>query len=1764
MGQVVDGDHGDLVQLQVGFALIQNGDGLDHIGHVDVSCNLGIDQTLQCAGAADQVEAGAGEAEGDSGGSHTLTLSKQAGTVGQEGIVLIGGIKTIGLIDTNGACILRTVSLDFVNHSGPGVFGGEDTGGKVGLVVDDGSGDDIQLTPDNVAVFFVCLLGEPNRIEHTLNLIDDLGGLELNLAIDNAEIAVLCGEGFRTGILHNVAQIGTCGVLDEADQLSVVLFTHYVVCQNIHLNGLAIVDNDLVGGQNVFRCLTTHIPADAEADVGPGVVLFFCADDTSGLGAGLLEDVIAGSGFLVCILGRFGHGNTGLDCVGAGGGLNRVVCVDVIQVELCGNMGSCLDLLGVDGQVGVQVQADDNGITNVDTVLPGDNLAFTVDGVTLVVNQIEADGGGGAAPGNTGDGEDLLGVVAVDIHVLQNCFFVGVVDILGTITFHGAFQVGVEGQGNFLIGDVADGPDELLLAGGSFLGVGEVLGADGDIAIGIGGQDVHTCADDIGVGLKIVVDNSEGDGFDVLRNAGALAGQILAVNNGASGMQIIGLDGDGRRSLQCDGVTILVVDIILHLDGEILVDNIGDLGVGTGIADIMCQIDVELIQSSAVVSGEHLAAVGTGQVSQDRSQNRLTEGEVTEGTVCQVETNAGNGIHTGNLHNLFSSIERVALDPGDPVCVAHVAAGRNVVTVGGILPESPVAGKAVAVKVLSGGGDGVLSIEIKCVVVEITGASGLVVQLVVVVRSAVSHEQDIDLTTAVVVLGTIVFSFILGFQLGNGSSGFIEGVVIVGTALRLTGILAVNRHGVTSAVITGNGVGIDHILGSQGIGVAGEDRCSCVEVAGVVVAIGISVRVVAAEDNEGNGIGIFGFVFILTQQNVDKTVGSSLQVLPLGGFSRCGANVLFACLPCHGVGDIGNQDHVNTLDNGDTGHIQLNTGDTGAVELLGFVGSGLVDTDSTVVGVFGGFVHVGLRQLGEVNDDVDDNAADLFAVVFDVNDPVTAGAHIAGAEDQLGSGNDLLAAVLIDDDVLNVGVIGSNIKSGGDGAVAGQIGTDHSQILHLDGDIQCDGGCQFFAVNLGQGCGDDGGTLCSAGDGAAIHGCVVVAGGPGDLAVIQIHFPTVQGDGCVQKGAFAGLEVDRIPVNGEGDRRTQSGVGLPVQIYTGGISSSAPAAAGIAQIVIVTKDTGVVIVDVVCAVVTIGEGQGSAGGGQQGAAGTHVDITVAVFDSTAGGAAEDPGDVGVIGDGDLAVGDGDLGTGTGVGIVVGQSIAATAASAHDQIFLTSVDAVGIQGIHIGTHQVAVAGDRHVLGDDHVDFAHLLAIEHNRAVRVGAGLIDVVAADTQTGGIGGDAAALVGVLHGQGAEVGESALDEGELGGADEGTAGNIVILNGDGEGCSLVLVLNGDSLLAGLIGVIGDGEALGHGVGGAIAVGGDDLHTAEVRCLMYTSGDGGSFDSNAGQLHISDGDRDGHGDAIVGHSGITDSGQGCGDVGGTFAHSSDRTVVGNGCDTLVGGIPGDGVVGGGIASNSHSRNQNLSVLYLQFGRAGSHGEDNLGAHVATGQLIEVDIGLVSAASPSTIIVAQIIVTARTSIAVNPIRTIGLVADSQVAAIFIQGQRTITGIHIAAIVADGAAGGVAELPGDVGIVLDRDGIDIIIVAAGADDGHRSAVNRTVFVGQRRTGAGVAVGAGVDNQIILISGDTVGIQRVNLAANKITLNRVAGFRNRGNLIGGVVYGFSFTLCRKRVHGQQAEYHDEAQNQADYSFDSFHKITSLNSFK
>ena len=315
--------------------------------------------------------------------------------------------------------------------------------------------------------------------------------------------------------------------------------------------------------------------------------------------------------------------------------------------------------------------------------------------------------------------------------------------------------------------------------------------------------------------------------------------------------------------------------------------------------------------------------------------------------------------------------------------------------------------------------------------------------------------------------------------------------------------------------------------------------------------MGVIVAIDTCKGQQGEGIingGGVVITIVLHQFGNKFHSGSLCDVQTLVGV-RFGVIIFIVqsyIVPSHGVGDIHDQNDVNSRLGRDTGHIQLNAGDTALLEFVVCIVGILVDTHSTVSGIFG--ISYGIFVIGvvDLNDHIEGAvdgtvsalqgaavAAGVLQIVTLNNQAVADGQSTHGI---IGVGNQNF----------NTGEVGCNTHLGVDG-LGGHNGIN-SGIDGLAGhgnvNMQDNVLAQSSAIDCGKSGGDGSGTIRHTGDNTVGDGSNTgVRGRIGDgIGTIQGNFG-IQIDSTSRSGGSTG------GINGEGDSLAVTGVFLLEQVY---------------------------------------------------------------------------------------------------------------------------------------------------------------------------------------------------------------------------------------------------------------------------------------------------------------------------------------------------------------------------------------------------------------------------------------------------------------------------------------------------------------------------------------------------------------------------------------------------------------------------------------
>ena len=452
------------------------------------------------------------------------------------------------------------------------------------------------------SIFHHLLLINRHDRELTISGVIGLRAVSCRISHGKVKVLIVTGKAFDLAgdiVLRRLGTVGLAGLILRG-----------LVCQNIDQNRLTIVNDHTIG-----RDLKIEVHRVRRNQHRKGHM---------GLNAVRSPADLNGSSCQASVFLRV-HDVQFTPVVLTTGGSDRIGGPIVIQ-----HVSQRHNIFCVHGRVGliavscIQMKFLIIGAGHDDTVGEGDDLALTVDRLTGLVDQIELVGSGSTLPDGLGNGIGLGGVEPVDVDVVQLGVLVGGTDTGGLGTFQRILQIDVVVQGHLGLGDVADVPVELLIVLlGRFVpdsGISEMVGIDGNgilIRISHAIQDIFgpgTADDHIGVGLGSV--GIECDPFQKLvlvsisllskdrRKQNAvlilLAHTDQSLINGVVRMclvvvldlllspQLIAAHLNGRDHSVLEQVTVLAVAAGLssHLQGELLVDDVGDIGLGTGVTDL--------------------------------------------------------------------------------------------------------------------------------------------------------------------------------------------------------------------------------------------------------------------------------------------------------------------------------------------------------------------------------------------------------------------------------------------------------------------------------------------------------------------------------------------------------------------------------------------------------------------------------------------------------------------------------------------------------------------------------------------------------------------------------------------------------------------------------------------------------------------------------------------------------------------------------------------------------------------------------------------------------------------------------------------------------------------------------------------------------------------------------------------------------------------------------------------------------------------------
>ena len=651
-----------------------------------------------------------------------------------------------------------------------------------------------------------------------------------------------------------------------------------------------------------------------------------------------------------------------------------------------------------------------------------------VDILAGVVDQIEAHGDGGLAPGQFGNGEDAVGVSAAHADKVQIGRLVGGIDVgLGAVfsaAVEGTLQIDIIAQGNLVIGDGADVPVELLHTVGG-LGIGEIDARDGD-GISVGIEDILTVEQIAGGGghaVGGVEGNSLDDGEDGLTVGVGLAGANMGLGNllavdglvdVVAGIQLIGLHGDLVGDA-AELVGIVHFGLGAGVEGEIAADGVHHIGAGAGVGKAVCHLAEGDVQGIGVVGHGHIEVFG---VADQTAQNILHHIHIpavsAETAVGQVEADGIEAVHLSG-----QSLGQVVVlqDPLSPA----------VVDIGGRTGDGLIDGIGVIPGVIVG--------------VVLLGSD----LAVIVGGSAVGHKDHIQLAAGGVVV------VVLALDACHGLGGLTKGIVIVGVAaVDACGddvtlfVSDLQTIGDAAALLAGGVIGL---LEAGELGVVKGGLCGIIVghacengVDGVDIAGGTAF--LTGEGDEGEGV-----VLVAIEQDIGKFGGGIHGDVQLGGAVNAVCGDLLVVLgghgfagahavepvhaPAHGVGHIDHQHYIHIAGLGHAGNGQLHLSHAGV--LIVQAGGGLVPAHGAGVRELGDVADTLVRQMGVgIAADAHEDGVDDMTVIADLHG-VNAGLgqiHSFGVENQILSADHLGGGIVIGDGGLDGGEIGGDIQRG--------------------------------------------------------------------------------------------------------------------------------------------------------------------------------------------------------------------------------------------------------------------------------------------------------------------------------------------------------------------------------------------------------------------------------------------------------------------------------------------------------------------------------------------------------------------------------------------------------------------------------------------------------------------------------------------------------------------------------------------------------------
>ena len=998
------------------------------------------------AGQGDDIEAGAVEAEGggtvggiihgDLGGSAQRVVA-HAGVSTVVAVVVVG-IKGGGDLRLTGTIL--SLNRAAVLGVDPGIYALLRTihvvalqGNEVILIVDGSRRDDgdggVHISQSSHTVQIIDELGLVVELDGILEFHVVLMEADVVLAVDLDDIAIDCEFLFLQSSDTGNAVIDVyVSSRIRADAGQPVL--HHVVLNRIDQNIQTIVHHDGIRDQ-IGR------PDNGKRNSGIAEVkavghIFFFIGTVSGISDTSLGVVDLGGGSIPAVAHTAVDGEVVVQRIALSILVDLQLIVGLIveqgvalgQLFTCHPLGIQIGKALISGGIGIAPDhmlgedlGDEGGIGEVD------RLAGLVDGVTILVDQIEHVGDLCAVPGHLGNGELLAAVVAVEVLVGDVGPFIGgigtgqslliLTDLRsGILQIHEVLQSQLMGIGQLLsgpgqhpglgaVGEVGSHQHQIVGHVGSRIDAAVGIGTGGHIqltvtgfhkaiadavdgdddVIGLGGV---AFAHDAPVCLLILRGLLEDDG-SVGRSIG-----IGGCGVGAAGSRTVGIlevesaDGGNRVG----AVMLLIQGVISDLDVELLIqidlmltigiggnaedhgvvgiDLIGDHDIGRSLGDAGCDTLERIQQGRGVVIldieeiGALLAQVRTGILG----GLICGTGDIVQDQVCSVAavicTSLVGAVIPGTVFVVQTQTHGI---DGDAFCLQVI--GNDLITVvGTAVGEVVVAGIAAD--------STLLRLQEHGLHVVVVGAAVDQVSLGVAAGDRDSVAAIVAFTLKTQVGGHAVGHhdhelLVLGTSIPGSLQGrlcILQGMVIVRTG----GIVAAQNEIAIQRAFKGGDIRflIDRLEAAGHISAAGGTGVGSRVGEAVLLVLVVKLGTVPV------GVIIHLTAMIVGNQNV---VAGPLAVGVLGNSldeslcrsSGIGQTVLGVV---HRGRTVQQHDDIELLLGGEgyAGHGQLHLRDTGLGEGTDRLGS-LIEADGTLVGVLGEVVGaVGRSHIAEGGD----------------------------------------------------------------------------------------------------------------------------------------------------------------------------------------------------------------------------------------------------------------------------------------------------------------------------------------------------------------------------------------------------------------------------------------------------------------------------------------------------------------------------------------------------------------------------------------------------------------------------------------------------------------------------------------------------------------------------------------------------------------------------------------------------------------------------